>query len=414
MQQLGADVLYLNPIHLAYTNHKYDALDYKEISPEYGSKADLARLTQDLHQRGMKLVLDGVFNHMGRNSEAFKHAQANPDSPYRNWFYFGKEYPGGARGWYQATNLPELNLENAAVRDYLFNAPDSVVQSYLKAGVDGWRLDVAPELGPQWLSELTAAAHRAKPGSLVVGEIPNFPRDWFPAVDAVINFTLRDITLSMLQGEIAAPAAAQMMERTIQQAGIEPTLKSWLMLDNHDNPRITDALPRRQQQRAAQLLQFTLPGAPNLYYGSELGMRGGEDPTNRSPMRWDLVRDSNPVLQWNKQLIALRKQHRALRVGDFRLVNAERLLAFERYTDRVADSVIVLMNPGKTAVTERILIENSWLMNGASLADLLDAKAKPQRIMAGMTTVTLPPGGFKVLAPVVSTTGGYTAYKRVR
>ncbi|MBC7919427.1 MAG: glycoside hydrolase family 13 protein [Rhodoferax sp.] len=414
VQNLGATVLYLNPIHLAYTNHKYDALDYMQISPEYGSKADLTRLTQEAHARGMKVVLDGVFNHMGRNSMAFQQAQADPKSPYRDWFYFGTQYPGGARGWYQATNLPELNLENPAVREYLFTGRDSVVQSYLREGIDGWRLDVAPELGFQYLAELTQAAHTAKPGSLVVGEIPNYPKEWFPSVDGVINFTLRDITLNMLKGEIAAPAAAQMLDRTIAESGIEPTLKSWFMLDNHDNHRLTDELPNRHHRRIAQLLQFTLPGSPNLYYGSELGMTGGEDPANRSPMRWDWVKDSNTTLQWTKKLIALHKQHRALRVGNFRLVNASNLLAFERYTDRVQDTVVVLVNPGKRAVIERILIANSKLMNGASLVDLLAPKATPQRVMASMTTVTVPAGGFKVLAPDVSVTGGYSAYKRVQ
>lgn len=412
VQDLGATVLYLNPIHLAYTNHKYDALNYMQVSPEFGTREDLTRLTQAAHARGMKVVLDGVFNHMGRNSPAFQQAQADARSPYRDWFYFGPQYPGGARGWYQATNLPELNLENPAVRDYLFTGKDSVVQSYLRDGIDGWRLDVAPELGFRYLAELTQAAHAAKPGSLVVGEIPNYPKEWFPSVDAVINFTLRDITLNMLKGEIAAPAAAQMMERTITEAGIEPTLKSWLMLDNHDNPRLTDVLPRLQQ-RVAQLLQFTLPGSPNLYYGTELGMTGGEDPANRSPMRWDLAKDSNATLQWTRKLVALHQQHRALRVGDFRLVSAHGLLAFERYTDRVQDTVVVLVNPGKQTVTERILIANSKLMNGASLIDLLDPKAKPQRVMASMTTVTLPAGDYKVLAPDMSVTGGYSAYKRV-
>jgi len=414
LQDLGIDVLYLNPIHLAYTNHKYDALDYKQISPEFGSKDDLQKLTQDVHQRGMKIVLDGVFNHMGRNSELFKQAKADPKSPYRNWFYFGTQYPGGARGWYQATNLPELNLENTAVRDYLFAATDSVVQTYLREGIDGWRLDVGYELGPRHLTELTEAAHRAKPGSLVVGEVANYPKEWFPALDGVINFTLRDITLGLISGEIAPATAAAMINRTITEAGIEPTLQSWLMLDNHDNPRLASLLPKLPQRQMAQLLQFTLPGSPNLYYGTELGMTGGEDPANRSPMRWDLVKADNPDLRWTKQLLAMHKQHRALRVGNFRLVNASNLLAFERFTDRVQDTVVVLANPGKKPVTERIMIANSKLMNGSALVDLLDPKAKPQRVMAAMTTVTVPAGGFKVLAPDMSVTGGYTAYKRVQ
>ncbi len=414
LQRLGVDVLYLSPIQLAYTSHKYDTLDYLSISPEFGSREDLDQLTRGLHDKGMKLVLDGVFNHMGRNAPIFQQALLDPQSPYRNWFYFGSQYPGGARAWVQATNLPELNLENPAVRDYLFAGADSVVQRTLRNGVDGWRLDVAPELGPTYLAELTQAAHLAKPGSLVVGEIPNFPKEWFGSVDGVINFTLRDIVLSTVHGVIDAPTAAHMLERTISEGGIEPTLKSWLMLDNHDNHRLATLLPRQRQRQTAQLLQFTLPGSPNLYYGSELGMTGGEDPQNRSPMRWELVRDDNPDLRWTRQLVDLRKQHRALRVGNFRLISARQLLAFERYTDRVQDTVLVLVNPGKKAVTERILIANSKLMNGSSLIDLLDPKAKPLGVLAGMTTVSVPAGGFRVLTPDVQAHGGYNVFKRVQ
>jgi glycosidase len=414
LQDLGVDVLYLNPIHLAYTNHKYDARDYLKISPEFGTQEDMTRLTYATHAKGMKVVLDGVFNHMGRNSEQFKDAQSNPNSPYRDWFFFGDQYPGGARGWFQAANLPELKLENPAVRDYVYAKPDSVVQTWLRAGIDGWRLDVAPDIGPKYLAELTAAAHSAKPGSLVVGEIPNYPKEWFPAVDAVMNFTLRDVILNTVNGRIAPPTAAAMIDRTVQESGIEPLLKSWLLLDNHDNDRLTHVLPQVPQQRLAQLLQFTLPGAPNLYYGSELGMTGGEDPANRSPMRWDLVKDNNATLQWTRKLIQLRKDHRALRIGNFRLVTSSQLLAFERYTDRVQDTVVVLANPGKTPVTERVLMANSKLMNGSALVDLLNPDARPLRVLASMATVTVPAGGFSVVAPDVRPAGGYTVFKRVQ
>ena len=414
LQSLGIDVLYLSPIHQAYTNHKYDALDYLSISAEFGTREDLHELTQDVHRQGMKLVLDGVFNHMGRNAQIFKHAEADPQSPYRSWFYFGAQYPGGARGWFQASNLPELNLENPAVRAHIYGGPNAVVQSYLRGGTDGWRLDVAAELGPKFLAELTQAAHLAKPGSLVVGEIANYPKEWLPSLDGVINFSLRDIVLNTVTDRIAAPTAAQMLERTITESGIEPTLKSWLMLDNHDNDRLATVLPALRQRQLAQLLQFTLPGSPNLYYGSELGMTGGEDPQNRSPMRWDGVKDDNATLLWTRQLIKLRKQHRALRVGNFRLVNTSNLLAFERYTDRVQDTVVVLANPGKNPVTERVLIGNSKLMNGSLLTDLLDPRKKPHRVLASMVTVSVPAKGFLVLAPDVRLSGGYTPFKRVQ
>jgi glycosidase len=166
VQHLGADVLYLNPIHLAYTNHKYDALDFQAISSEFGNRQDFIRLAADVHARGMKVVLDGVFNHMGRNAPIFQDAITNPASVWRDWFAIGPEYAGGARVWTGFHNLPELNLEHPAVRAYLYEDPDSVVRSYLRDGADGWRLDTAYELGPSYLRDLTRAAHEEKADSL--------------------------------------------------------------------------------------------------------------------------------------------------------------------------------------------------------------------------------------------------------
>lgn len=413
VRALGTDVLYLNPIHLGYTNHKYDALDYMAVSPEYGTRADVKAMTDQAHGLGMKVVLDGVFNHMGRNAPIFQEALKNPNSPYRDWFYFGAQYPGGARVWVDAENLPELNLENPKVRAHLYASADSVVQSYLRDGIDGWRLDTAPELGFNYLADLTRAAHDAKPGSLVVGEVGNYPDQWFPSLDAVMNFSLRQIILHTAAQQISPRTSGEMMAKIIRDAGIEPMLKSWLLLDNHDTSRIATELPDIAQRKLAQVLQFTLPGAPNLYYGSELGMVGGNDPEQRAPMRWDLVSEINETLRWTKKLIALRQQHRALRIGDFRLVTAEKLLAFERYTDRIEDSVIVLANPSKTAVTEIVMIPNAKLMNGQPLVDVLDESAKPVHMSTSLTTVTVPAGGVLILTPDTRTKAGYNSYKRV-
>ncbi len=416
VQQLGADVLYLNPIHLAYTNHKYDALDYQAVSPEFGTRADVRLLAADVHARGMKLVLDGVFNHMGRNAPVFQDALKNPQSKWRDWFFFGPQYQGGARAWWLAENLPEINLENKAVRDHVYAAKDSVVRSYLRDGVDGWRLDVAVDIGFEWLDGLTRAAHAEKPGSLVVGEIANYPKEWFPAVDGVMNFTLRAVLLRMASGELAPALAMRMIDRMFSEMGIANQLRSWVMLDNHDSPRLATVLPKDAERRLAQVLQFTLPGAPNLYYGSEVGMAGGDDPEMRAPMRWDWVRDDNPTLAWTKQLIQLRKTHRALRVGDWRPLTSERLFAFERHTDRALDTVVVIANPHDTAVLETVMVANSKLMNHWAMVDALSPAATPTKvkIVTGLFEVTLPPKGVMVLVPEPSPGGGYSAYKRVR
>jgi glycosidase len=416
VRQLGADVLYLNPIHLAYTNHKYDALDFMKISPEFGDREDFLRLVAEIHARGLRLVLDGVFNHMGRNAFIFQDALQDPASPWRDWFAIGTQYEGGARSWIGVQNLPELNLENPAVRGYLYEDPNSVVRSYLRDGVDGWRLDTAYELGPDYLRDLTRFAHLEVPGSLTVGEIVNYPAGWIESLDAVMNFSLRQLVLSMISGQIAPATAGRMLDRLVRDAGIEPILKSWVVIDNHDMPRIATLIPEVSLRRLVQALQFTLPGAPNIYYGSEVGMTGGNDPENRGPMRWDLARDDNPELAWIRKLVELRKGRRALRVGNFRLVESDGLLAFERYTDRALETILVLANPSGSTITERVLIANPALMDDTPMVDLLaPAEASPVcKIEAAFITITLPPETFLLLAPRERWLGGYSRYKRVR
>jgi len=412
--QLGADVLYLNPIHLAYTNHKYDALDYLQVSPEFGTRDDVKRLAAAAHARGLNLVLDGVFNHMGRNSPKFQSAQGDPQSPFRDWFVWGDPYPGGARSWFRAENLPELNLENPAVRDHVYAGRDSAVRSYLRDGVDGWRLDVAFDIGFRYLEELTQAAHDEKPGSLVVGEIANYPKEWFPSVDAVMHFTLRHLILRLADGRLDAPTALRMITRIIDDAGIEPMLKSWIYLDNHDTPRLATTLPDERQRRLAQVLQFTLPGSPNLYYGSELDMPGGDDPEMRAPMRWDLVASGHPALAWTKKLIALHRSERALRVGNFRPCTSTQLLAFERHTDRAADTVIVVVNPNAHEVHETVLVANSKMMDSSQMIDLLGTCDAEIKLMSSLLHLRVPAHGVMVLKPNVAPPGGYTNYKRVQ
>ncbi len=415
IQALGATALYINPIHLAYTNHKFDPLDFQKISPEYGDREDFKRLAADAKTRGLKVVLDGVFNHMGRNAPIFQEAMKNSASPWRDWFAIGPQYKGGARVWTGFQNHPELNLENPDVRRYLYEAPDSVVRSYLRDGADGWRLDTAYELGLPYLRALTDAAHAEKPGSLVVGEIVNYPAQWLQAMDAVMNFTMRTIVLGAAKSEIAPATATRMLDRMIRDAGIEPMLKSWMVIDNHDIPRIATQFPEISQRRFVQSLQFTLPGAPNIYYGAEVGMVGGGDPENRSPMRWDLMSESNPEYQWMKRLVALRKEHRALRIGNFRTIESERLIAFERYTDRTLDTVMIFANPSNSAITEQVMVTNSNLMDDTPLIDLFaPPNAEPiTGFGAGIVTVTVPAQTVLALKPKERELGGYSRYKRV-
>ncbi|MFM9957288.1 MAG: glycoside hydrolase family 13 protein [Phycisphaerales bacterium] len=412
LASLGVDVLYLNPIHAAYTNHKYDAQDYAEVSPEYGTRDDVKSLARACRERGMKFMLDGVFNHMGRTAPRFQRALADPSSSDRSWFIFDPACKLGYRAWYNVPNLPEINLEDAEVRAHIWEAPDSVVRGYLRDGVDGWRLDVAYDIGPEMLSQITAAAHAERPGSAIIGEIWNAPEPWMPALDGLMNFHQRQILLDWFDAKINGARAADLLDLMVSDTGIEHILKCWTVLDNHDTARLDPRLPDPMVRKLARVLQFTLPGAPCVYYGSEVEMQGADDPRNRAPMRWDLVNDANPDLAFFKSLVKLRKDHRALRVGDWRRLSSQRLFAFLRFTDKWKDSVIVLANAEALPVREVIPVRDGRMMNFAPLKDLLSGTEV--KVRTGLIEVEVPARTAMVLVPTEPAPPEYTPYKRVR
>ncbi len=398
LQGLSVDVIYLNPIFESLTNHKYDAWDYHKVDPVYGSREELKLLADDLHQRKMRLMLDGVFNHMGRKSPMFKE---RPD-------FFKKTC------WLDVDNLPELNLENPAVRDYLWGSRDSVVQSYLREeGIDGWRLDVAFDLGFRWLAELTRAAHEARPGSAIIGEIWNYPEDWYPAVDGVMNMHARSLILKLVDGTLTGPVACAMWETMLEDCGYDHILKAWIVLDNHDTVRLAHILKEDWQVRMARVLQFTLPGSPCIYYGSELGMTGGDDPTNRAPMAWDRTGSDNAVLALHRQLLKLRKAQPALRYGDFRRLRSERTFAFLRRTTAARETLIVLANPGPSSVKDFVQVREGKLQDLTPMRDLLGSPVKGL-VQAGWLDVELPAHSVVVLAPETGDyPKGYNRYDRL-
>lgn len=411
IQKLQVDVVYLNPIFDSLSNHKYDATDYLKISPEYGTMKDLQELAHRLHAQDRYLMLDGVFNHVGVQNSLFQAAQ-DASSAYRSWFDFDERYPEGVRLWADAKSLPELNLEHDAVKDYIYRSPNSVIRSYLRAGIDGWRLDVAFDIGYQFLRELTDCAHLEKPGSMIVGETWNYPRQWLVAMDGVMNFTMRELIFHAVQGTLPPNRINTLLQRLVEDADYDALLRSWIMLDNHDTVRLSHRLPMFADQQLAQVLQFTLPGSPNLYYGSEVGMTGASDPENRAPMRWDLVHDNNAVLHWTKQLIALHQSERALKKGEYLPIEAHHLIAYERYTDRVDETVIVVINPTQEAMKEHLLIPDSSLMNFSKF-DVLLGTTVPMTLIAGFLEIELPAKSFVVLKPITIATKSYTPYKRV-
>ena len=252
-----------------------------------------------------------------------------------------------------------------------------------------------------------------KPRPLVVGEIPNYPREWFPSVDGVMHFGLRKLMIAAANRQLPPQDFTRMVARMVGDADYEHLLKSWVYLDNHDTFRLATTVPDPQARRLAQALQFTLPGAVNLYYGSEVAMEGGDDPEMRGPMRWDLVEAGHPDLDWTRKLVAVRKASRALRVGDFRTLEASGpVIAYERHTDRAGDTVLVLVNPGTEAVETTVLVPNSKLMDGDNLVDQLSGLVV--NLQAAMIQARIPAQTAWLLKPKLVTDGGYSNFKRVQ
>ena len=390
LKDLGVETLYFNPIFEAAENHRYGTADYDRIDPMLGCNEDFSRLCDEAHKRGMRVMLDGVFNHTGFVSRYFNGDGFYPDvgacqswdSPYRSWFQFIR-WPDQYESWWGIYSLPAVNESDPSYRRFIFGDEDSVVRRWLRAGADGWRLDVADELPDDFVAGIHAAARAEKPSAVVIGEVWE---DGSTKVaygvrrkhilgghcDGLMNYPLRSAILSYFSGGKAEDFVSGM--ETIRENYPPFAFYSAMnSLGTHDTPRILTLLgaggERRDQSRdwranfrlegdalrlakerlrAAALLLFCFPGSPTVYYGDEAGMEGFEDPFNRRTYPWG--HEDQELLAWFKQLGALRKTHPALRRGTIRYVAAEGpLLAFARADD--GEEILCVCNAGDGPVT---------------------------------------------------------------
>ena len=410
IKKFNADVLYLNPIFKSLTNHKYDTHDYFEVDPAYGNDKDFKDLVKTAHKKGLKVVLDGVFNHVGRKSDIFSQALTDQKNPHRELFRFKGNEPVC---WNNVFNLPELNLHGKAAQNYIFAGENSVVKYWLKKfDIDGWRLDVAYEFGKKILSQITAAAKSVKPDATVIGEIWNYPEPWFPAVDGVINLHARAILLRMLSGTIEVSEAMQMYRQMVEDCGIEHMLRAWLTLDNHDTPRLASVLSSGRQQMLARALQFTLPGAVGLYYGSEFAIKGITDPEQRATMPWHKLQKPPAIFRFHEKLAEIRKNSRALRIGDFRALVSNSTFAFMRSTDEVGETTIVCANPAAEKKAAALQIRDGRIHDYTQFVDQLTGKVFMAH--SGFIDLEIAPESALILQPLLpDAQKGYSRYKHL-
>lgn len=378
LADLGVNIIYFNPLWEAKSNHKYDAADFAKVDPHFGSEAELKELVEAAHARGMKVILDVAFNHSGECFWAFRDTvEKGADSPYWNWYDWHiwplpEPLPADFKPtehyqcWWGIKDMPDLNFDLARshpfenyVRD-IENAEvnwalvDHVLESALwwirDIGMDGFRLDVPDEV-PWWFWELFNRRIKAvKPDAWLVGEIWYNAEAWVSPryFDSVMNYAyFKNPALDFF---VIGDTSKAEFERRIEEglAAYPQTASAAMMnlLGSHDTIRIMEiAKGDELLVRRAVFFQMSFPGVPHIYYGDEIGMKGGKDPDNRRPFNWKYEEDKAAVSlrEFYKELIALRKRLRLLRDGRFEFIKSPReLLAYRRYDEN--GSVVCLIN----------------------------------------------------------------------
>ncbi len=350
IQDLGVNALYLNPIFEATTNHKYNTTDYMRIDPHFGDDATFKRLLDSCHVRGIRVVIDGVFNHTGIAFFAFADVRAKGKrSLYKDWYTI-RSFPVGPPSrpnyecWWGHGSLPKLRTENPAVRAYLFN----VARKWTTMGVDGWRLDVPNEIPHDFWIEWRKLVKSINPDCYIVGEIWDNANAWLQGdqFDAVMNYRLRDLCLQFLALGTTSPTAFDTALAHQRQDYPEQVNFALLnLLGSHDTERLrTVCAGNEQREKLGVLFQMTYPGAPMVYYGDEIGMEGGKDPACRGTMVWDKKKQRAELLEWYKAMIALRRAHALWRQGSYETLRADdeqKVFIFAR-KDGASRGVVVL------------------------------------------------------------------------
>ena len=366
---LGANILYLNPISKSFSSHRYDTGDYKTPDPMLGTEADFVEMCDAAHERGIRVILDGVYSHTGSNSLYFNKDKAfdsegaynSRESAYSSWYTF-HNWPHSYNSWWNFETLPTVNKMDPEFIKYIITDEDSVIAHWLKLGADGFRLDVADELPDEFLKLLYDRVKEVKPDALVLGEVwedasnksaYGHRRTYFTnaELDSVMNYPFRTAIINFTRGWDSGKGLKDAVMTIVENYPPEVVACNMNLLGTHDTPRILTALvddfdgPREEAARRrlsrnnmdvarerllmASFLQYTLPGSPSLYYGDEACMEGYRDPFNRRTYPWG--REDQEILDHYKRLGKLRQYHEALRVGDIRFFQAaDKHLGFTR------------------------------------------------------------------------------------
>jgi len=409
LHALGVTTLYLTPIFTSVTHHKYDTDDYTRVDPHFGGDEAFLTLCRELKRRGMRLILDGVFNHVGVYFFAFRDLLQNQEaSAYRDWFTVHRfpvriENPAPYSAWWGIPYVPKLNHENPQVRDYLLHR---VILPWMRrAPFDGWRLDVANEVPDHFWREFRKQVKRVRPDAVIIGEIWGDATHWLRGdmFDSVMNYPWRGQVLDWVAfRRIPASVLDERLRLLAMTYPRSVTYAMYNMLSSHDTHRLRTLCGGDWRKvRLAFLLQMTLPGAPAIYYGDEVGMEGEHIPDNRRPMDWDPPAEGRVLREYVRALIRLRREQVALRRGDWvTLLTDDRQNVYAYLRQQGNQQVVIAINNGEQAATVQLRVPGTrrafqvlLCTGGQSMSQRLTADRE------GRLTLRLPPMTGWVLRP---------------
>ena len=328
LEKLGIEVIYLTPIFKSSSNHKYNTDDYMEIDPTFGTEDDLKELVEKAHNKNIKIILDGVFNHSGYEFAPFKDLMENQEnSKYKDWYYpfsFPLKWKWGEKPNYwtfgYAGPMPKLNTSNPEVREYIFG----VIRKWMSLGIDGWRLDVADEVSHDFWKAFRKVVKSINKDALIIGEVWYESSPWLlgDEYDTVMNYLFFDNVKKLLvtkEYKVSDFDYENNFLRGRMHTKVQPLL--WNLIDSHDTPRfLTQANNNEEILKLAFALQMTLPGMPMIYYGDEVGMQGGKDPDCRRGMLWDKNKQNREIFDYYKKWIKIHKKYSSLKNGEFKTI----------------------------------------------------------------------------------------------
>jgi glycosidase len=378
---LGVNALYLNPIFQSAAPHRYHITDYYRIDPKLGTMQDFLNLLDEVHRRGMRLVLDGVFNHCGRGFFAFNDVLENQaESPYKDWFHI-KRFPVDAfspgeaedyLAWWNIKSLPKFNTSNPEVRRYLLD----VARYWIEQGIDGWRLDVPNEIDDDhFWAAFRQVVRNTNPEAALIGEIWEINPRWVGDghFDGLMNYPVRDAVLDLLKGRTGVVQFADLLDQVVNAYPWEHTLAMYNTLGTHDTKRVRTSLDGDLRRVGlAFIFLIAYPGVPAVYYGDEIGMEGDKDPDSRRTFPWTEELWDTDLRELVKRLIAERKHSKALQSGTYQRVWMDESrggFAFLRCAGE--EQVMVIMNSGDTHMTAAIPVGAMGWQNGDRVEDMI-------------------------------------------